>query len=113
MLALWGCKPHKTNLSPQGKEPPRQTGQDRNKLQGQTGRAERHYHPTPIPTREPPRREMGPRRNKEPLLLAPASQWSRGEANRKEFGNGREARVNQVLKEDRGHDIAAVSISED
>ena len=34
---------------------------------------------------------MGPRRNKEPPFL--------GEANRKEIGNRREARVYQVLKE--------------
>ena len=84
-----------------GRNPSRQTGQDRNKPQEQRGRAGRCYHPTPIPTRGHPRRKMGPRRNKEPLRLAPALRWSRsgGGANRKEFGNGREVRVYQVLKE--------------
>ena len=53
----------------------------------------------PSQPEEPPRREMGLRSNKEPPCLAPAFRWPRGEANRKEIGNGREARVYQVLKE--------------
>ena len=82
-----------------GKNPQRQTSQDKIRPQGQRGRAEGRYHPVPIPNREPPRREMGPRRNKETPWLAPASRWSRGAANRERFKDRREARVYQVLKE--------------
>lgn len=79
-----------------GRNPLRRTGRNRNELEGQRVRAERRYHPNPIRAREAPRREMGPRRNKVPPLLAPASWWSRREANRKD---GSEGRVYHLLKE--------------
>ena len=79
----WGTCPHKR------RDPPRLTSQDRNKPQRQRSKTERHYHPSPIPTRGPLRREMGPRKNKESPCLVPASRWPCGEANRKEIGNGR------------------------